>query len=702
MQAPRREDARDNQKSGGRQRRSKPRTHGIVRSISHVGHHERARRHTHNGSNGVVPELESAETRGVVERVEWNDRQQAQDRDRHQATLLQQPIHGLGSALDESRRPFTPDGPSDPECGARPQGCPNHRYSKPHPQPEHSPRRQRAQGSWEHENDQQEVEGDKGHRPPRGLGGPIEPIAHRICSEHSHRDRQAGKDDQKHRQADNGGSGPHGDLSAQDDGRDIVPARVHGMIMPQNEVHYMMRYLADRLRKFERESRPVDPETAQALKSRWDAMPATSKVPGQLIGRKSAGCEATHGVFPKCNFSCKPCYHSADANKVRIDGPHTLREIDRQMGFLREKRGNGQFAQLIGGEVSLLEARDHGDAIALMRRHGRMPMSFTHGDFDYDYLRAVVTDDNDSPRFNWVSFACHMDTTMVGRTGIKKPQSEAELNEYRGRFCQMFDRLKDEYGIRSYLAHNMTVTRDNVDQIPDVIRQCHGQGWRMFSFQPAAYIGNENRWSEGYRELDSDSVWGQVEAGAGTALNYGAMQFGDTRCNRVTWGAYVGDAYTPMLDDSDPRDHKAVDDFMTAFPGNFAHRRPLETTVRVIRSLASHPAVIPSTVGQLRRFVQRSGGLGQDWRTLHPVTFVLHQFIDAADTAVAWQHMKDGTRATEPRIVEAQERLEACAYSMGHPDTDELVPACVQHGILDIEENRKLVQLLPLPTRRNG
>ena len=78
----------------------------------------------------------------------------------------------------------------------------------------------------------------------------------------------------------------------------------------------------------------------------------------------------------------------------------------------------------------------------------------------------------------------------------------------------------------------------------------------------------------------------------------------------------------------------------------------------------------------------------------------MHQFIDAADTATAWQHMKEGTRATEPRIVEAQERLEACAYSMGHPDTDELVPACVQHGILDVEENRQLVQLLPLPRRR--
>ena len=110
-----------------------------------------------------------------------------------------------------------------------------------------------------------------------------------------------------------------------------------------------MGKLANRVRRFEMDTRPVDPDTSRALQERWDAMPATSRVPGQIIGRKSAGCEATHGVFPKCNFSCKPCYHSADANKVRIDGPHTLKQIDRQMAYLRQRRGNGQFAQLIGG-----------------------------------------------------------------------------------------------------------------------------------------------------------------------------------------------------------------------------------------------------------------------------------------------------------------------------------------------------------------
>ena len=41
-------------------------------------------------------------------------------------------------------------------------------------------------------------------------------------------------------------------------------------------------------------------------------------------------------------------------------------------------------------------------------------------------------------------------------------------------------------------------------------------------------------------------------------------------------------------------------------------------------------------------------------------------------------------------------------YTMAHPDDDRLVPACVQHSVLDPVENIELAQLLPLPTTRTG
>ncbi|CAN5524323.1 hypothetical protein BH23ACT7_BH23ACT7_08200 [soil metagenome] len=139
------------------------------------------------------------------------------------------------------------------------------------------------------------------------------------------------------------------------------------------------------LRELERRTRPADPEVVAALEQRWHELPTGVRTPGQMLGRKLTGCEGTHGVFPACNFGCKPCYLSANANRVRVDGTHTVAEVDRQMAFLRERRGPAQYAQLIGGEVSLLPAEAHAEALAVMRRYGRMPMSFSHGDFDYEY-----------------------------------------------------------------------------------------------------------------------------------------------------------------------------------------------------------------------------------------------------------------------------------------------------------------------------
>ncbi len=460
-----------------------------------------------------------------------------------------------------------------------------------------------------------------------------------------------------------------------------------------------------RLREFEKRTRPVDPATAAALQRRWEALPAAQQVPTQVLGRRTTGCEGTHGVFPKCNFSCKPCYHSADANKVRVDGPHTLAEVERQMQFMEATNARTSYAQLIGGEVSLLEPEDHAAALEIMWGYGRKPMSFSHGDFDYDYLRRIAVDDDGAPRFGdrELSFACHMDTTMVGRAGIKKPTTEAELNDFRGRFCEMFDRLEHEFGVRSFLAHNMTVTPGNVDQIADVVSNCWDQGWRLFSFQPAAYIGNENRWREGFRELTSDVVWGEVESGVGGRLPYEGLHVGDTRCTRSTWGAWVGDTYVPLIDDRDERDLHTVASMLDAFPGNLIGNDRLTASARILRSLIDSPGALPVGARWLRRFIDRAGGvrtLVEARSELRPMTFVMHQFIDAADSAAAWAHMQAGTEATEPKIKVAQERLQACAYVMGHPELGQSVPACVQHAVLDTAENRELSQILPLPTRK--
>lgn len=446
-------------------------------------------------------------------------------------------------------------------------------------------------------------------------------------------------------------------------------------------------------------TRIVGAERDAALRARWDTLPALAKTPAQILGRASVGCEGTHGVFPKCDFACKPCYHSADANKVRVDGPHTLREIRAQMGFLRSTRGPVAYAQLIGGEVSLLDPQDHAAALDAMRAEGRVPMSFSHGDFDDDYLRGVALNPDGTPRHRQISWALHIDSTMMGRTAVPKPTSERDLDQARADAIARFERLRADHGISAYVAHNMTVTPANLGEVAETVRRCGRLGYRMFSFQPAAYVGNESRWEEGFREVTDDAVWAEVSAGAGVELPFRVLQFGDLRCNRIAWGAFVGDRYVPVLTDDDPLDAEARDVFFETFRGTRLGVARHLRTLKYLRAVASHPSVVPATASWARRFVRRAGGLRALRQGVVPVTFVMHSFIDARDVAPAWELLQRGEVADEPQIRAAQERLQACVYTMGHPETGKLVPACVQHSVLDPHENRQLVELLPLRRR---
>ena len=461
-----------------------------------------------------------------------------------------------------------------------------------------------------------------------------------------------------------------------------------------------------RLKQLERATRPADPAVLDAVQRRWDTLPERVKTPAQLLGRRSPGCEGTHGVFPQCDFVCKPCYHSKDANRVRVDGAHTVAEVTRQMQYFQSQRGPGAHAQLIGGEVSLLSPDEHAATIEAMRAHGRMPMSFTHGDISYDYLTSLAVNPDGSRRLDFLSFAAHFDMLMFGRKGIEKPTNEAELNQYRQRFCDLFTRLKAEHGVGSYLAHNMTVTPSNLDQVADVIRDAKAMGYRMMSFQPAAYVGNEARWKETYREVTDETVWAEIERGTGDRMPYKAIQFGDFRCNRIVWGMWVGDRYVAALDDESAKDMLARDAFYESFPGLFLFVSKPLLAARIARAFVRRPKLVLIVGSWVARFVKRAGGVRAVVRaarakTVIPMTFVMHNFMDARDVGAAWDLMKKGETSDDPRILATQERLAACAYSMAHPESDELVPACVQHSLLDPLENIELVKLLPI-TREDG
>jgi hypothetical protein len=444
--------------------------------------------------------------------------------------------------------------------------------------------------------------------------------------------------------------------------------------------------------------RPVDPEFAAALARRWAELPQTARTAGQTLGRHAVGCEGTHGVFPQCNLACTPCYHSRDANRVRVDGPHTQAQVQAQMSLLRRQRGPRAHAQLIGGEVTLLSPDDHAAALKIMRDHGREPMSFTHGDVDYDYLKRLVLGPGGRRRLRRVSFAAHFDSLMFGRRGIPRPPDEASLNPYRERFAAMFARLRREHGVRSFLAHNMTVTPANLGQVASVVRDCAAMGYGMFSFQPAAFVGDERRWHEDYRNVTGDQVWAQIERGAGARLDYRVFEHGDVRCNRAAYGFWCGDRWYPFLDGSDPRDLAVRDAFFRYFgPVNFTGTPAPVLAARIALITAAHPAVLALAARWAARTLRRVRLRRTLKHGVRPVSFVMHQFMDAADVRPAWELMQRGQVSDNPQIRATQERLAACHYAMAHPEDGTLVPACVQHCLLDPQKNRDLRTLLPLP-----
>jgi MoaA/NifB/PqqE/SkfB family radical SAM enzyme len=454
--------------------------------------------------------------------------------------------------------------------------------------------------------------------------------------------------------------------------------------------------MRDRWRRLEEATRPVDRETEAALRRRWQELPEQVKHRGQLLGQRTTGCEGTHGVFPRCNLACTPCYHSRDANRVRVDGAHTLAEVNRQMAYLRAVRGPNQHAQLIGGEVTLLSPEDHAQALLTMRRHRRKPLSMSHGDFDYEYLERLAVDGRGRRRFETLAFAGHFDSLMFGRRGIRRPRSERDLNPYRRRFVEMFERLYREHGVRYDLAHNMTVTPRNIDQVAEVVRDCLGMGFGMLSFQPAAYIGNSNRWRDRYRDVSDDAVWAQIERGVGARLPFRALQMGDERCNRSAYGVLVGRRWVPVFDDHDAADRQAAQAFLETFGGMDFDVPAPTLTVKLIRVIARRPGQIPTAAGWARRFLRRAGVVALLRHRARPLTFVMHSFMDASEVRPAWEALQRGELAADPAIRATQERLQACSYAMAHPDEDTLVPACVQHSVLDPQENIRLSLQLPL------
>lgn len=288
---------------------------------------------------------------------------------------------------------------------------------------------------------------------------------------------------------------------------------------------------------------PIPAETRARLRDAWRRIPGLYRAPNQFLGRQYAGCGATIGAMPRCDFACQGCYLGEGANRVV---PASLDEIKRQLDLLRSWLGEGGNVQLTDGEITL---RAVGELIELIRHAcdiGLVPMLMTHGDGfrrDPELLPRLVSEGG-------LGEVCiHVDTTQRGRRGAsyRRAKDERDLLPLRDEFAEMIRRVRRDTGRALDAATTFTVTRDNLAAVPGVLRWLCGNAdaFKMISFQPAAEVG---RTVPGLGEsVTVDTLWRRIAEGlCGREDDVGELLrsegwLGHPSCSRFVQGVVVRD-----------------------------------------------------------------------------------------------------------------------------------------------------------------
>ncbi|MCH8263441.1 MAG: radical SAM protein, partial [Proteobacteria bacterium] len=254
--------------------------------------------------------------------------------------------------------------------------------------------------------------------------------------------------------------------------------------------------------------------------------------PNQQMGRRwTLGCVALE-ITQRCNLDCSLCYLSEHSEAIR-DIP--VEELFRRIDLIHQHFGPGTDVQVTGGDPTL---RQRDELIAIVQRisrQGMRPTLMTNGIKASRELLAELSN------AGLVDVAFHVDTTQ----DIKGYNNEVALNTIREKYI---DRAR---GLGLSVMFNTTVHRGNFHEIPELVRffRQHADVIRLVSFQLQAETG---RGVEGKRPLliTPDTVWKQLEMGAGTALNCKAIQAGHPECNRYAIGLQIGDEMRDLLEDT--------------------------------------------------------------------------------------------------------------------------------------------------------
>lgn len=302
-------------------------------------------------------------------------------------------------------------------------------------------------------------------------------------------------------------------------------------------------------------------------------------------------------------------------------------------------------------------------------------MLMTHGD-SYrrrpGLLERLMTDGG------LIETGIHIDTTQRGRTGVayRYATRETELNPLRDEFARMIRNARKTTGLPLRCAMMMTVTRDNLGGVPDVVRWIvrNADAFHMISFQPLAHVGRTQDDLEGVSVAD---LWEKIAEGLDEdrdRLKRGVKWLGHEACNRFVHGLVATPAdgspsFHPLRQEGDPIDERVFADFLTRFGGaSFRQDSRAEAWARLLGLVAHEPMFVAANALPYALHWLRRIDAGRPLRTarniisgatrIHTLAIVSHHFMNQAELETPL----------------GRERLAHCVFHV--PIGDQLVSMC--------------------------
>ena len=396
-----------------------------------------------------------------------------------------------------------------------------------------------------------------------------------------------------------------------------------------------------------------------ALAAAWATLPPALRTPTQFLGRQYAGCAATIGAMPRCDFTCTGCYLGEDANRSR---PRALDELKEQIRHAREWLGPAGNLQLTDGELTLRAEADLIELIAYSRQVGLVPMLMTHGE---TFRRKPGLLDRLVRDGGLTEISIHVDTTMRGRRdGYRHARTEADLDGLRSEFAELIRAVRRRTGRRLEAASTVTVTRQNLDGVPGVVRWFlrHPGAFKMVSFQPLAAVGRTDGALEG---VTVEALWARIAEGVSDPeIARGEGFLGHPGCSRfvqgLIGGGQVAPRFVPLYQRDRPQEMALVSETLDRFGGTSFRLDDRPTALRRAARLGRRHARFLA-----RRLLPHAARVWFRARSLRPHYFciVSHHFMSAVQIATPL----------------GQERLAACAFRV--PIAGRMEPMCAVNAL---------------------